>query len=247
MHPFIDSLLTRAQASMKESGSVSALLDRPWVGVGVGGPSKFVFRSGGELLVSQRGDIETARWEHIPALHALLLDFDGERTLFSFGFCGEAVLVLRRDGTDDNMLLGDEALIGPVSEDALVRYLDRNRPQLSESQEVAALSESPVPPLPRVSTRRRQGWLSLASGVLIGIGCLLLFILFSDGDGATICPYPVSDLFSGGNAETVRPPDASILPVDIPVDHGGANPFLDPSFKGDALPTSYYSPTPASP
>ena len=101
-------------------------------------------------------------------------------------------------------------------------------------------------------------WLSLATGVAIGVICLLLLLLFSDPSGENDVFY---SQLRGALALDLTSPDPSPTPdagmqewqqgiersnremAEITKDD--TNPYLQPSFRDDAAPLGFYTPQPA--
>lgn len=115
MQAYLTHLIPQLSQFSKGLDDFALFADHPWVQVGGEGRTVFVFRKGGELLVSRNGDVGTARWEHLPALRSIVVEKDGQKTLYNQGFLDDAILALKKDGVDEYLLLGNENEVGPVT------------------------------------------------------------------------------------------------------------------------------------
>lgn len=123
MNAYLRSLLPRLKQAGRTLDDLARLEEQPWVQVTGGARTVYVFRPGGGLLVSREGDVETATWEHVPALQSVVVSAGGTKTLYNHGYLDDAVLALRKDGTDEYLLLANQAKIGDVTEENVLRYL----------------------------------------------------------------------------------------------------------------------------
>ena len=61
----------------------------------------YIFRSGGELLISEDGDITKAKWENlIHSTDSMLLEIDSKTSLYNIIYLTSEYLVLQKDGTE---------------------------------------------------------------------------------------------------------------------------------------------------
>jgi hypothetical protein len=87
------------------------LLDQPWLVA----PEKegdrcvYIFRrENKELIISNSGIIEKAKWDYIPSMKSLIIERNGRSELFNQGFFNESLLILKKDGTDQYKLFANE-------------------------------------------------------------------------------------------------------------------------------------------
>jgi hypothetical protein len=86
----------------------------------------YIFRQNNELLISQNGKVEKAKWEYLDH-NSLLIDKKDESYLFKQGFFDENVLALKIDGTEEYAFLVNETKYDKElnSLDALEEFLDQ--------------------------------------------------------------------------------------------------------------------------
>src|SRR5690606_20627419 len=67
----------------------------------------YIFRTNNELLISQNGKVEKAKWEYL-GNNSLLIDKKEESYLFKHGFLDENILALKVDSKDEYAFLVNE-------------------------------------------------------------------------------------------------------------------------------------------
>jgi hypothetical protein len=144
MRAYVAGILPSLRQYSHSLDTISLFTEQPWVVVDDEADERVVhvFRKGGDLLVSRNGDVQTHGWEHIPALNSIVIDWGKGKTMYNQGFLDDAVLVLKKDGVQEYLLLGNEAKLGGVTEADVLRslrqrYLDR--PEGVPSQFAGAL------------------------------------------------------------------------------------------------------------
>ncbi|MFN1834921.1 hypothetical protein AB2B38_006640 [Balneola sp. MJW-20] len=101
MNYYFDSLVRKLNGLGLELSGDTQFTEKPWVAItkfGVTG--KFIFREDGIMLISIKGKLETAGWEHIEESKSLIITMHGARTLYQYRVLDEAVVVLRIDRSD---------------------------------------------------------------------------------------------------------------------------------------------------
>jgi hypothetical protein len=109
MKTFISDLIPKIQRHSQKLDILTLLTDQHWIVVDDIGISKnvYIFRTNNELLISQNGKVEKARWEYL-GNNSILLDKQGESYLFKHSFFGENILALKVDGKDEYAFLVNE-------------------------------------------------------------------------------------------------------------------------------------------
>jgi len=105
MKEIIKNILTK----IKDSGNVkidtSYLKDNSWFSITDEVFLKkviYIFRSSGELLISENGDITKAKWENlIHSTNSMLLEINDKTSLYNIIYLTSEYLVLQKDGTDE--------------------------------------------------------------------------------------------------------------------------------------------------
>lgn len=123
VYAYLADLIPRLQRFSSSLDNVALFADHPWVQVSASSRTVYVFRKGGELLISQEGNVMTARWEYLPALRSVVVEANGKKTLYNQGFLDDSVLALRQDGRGEYLILGNENKIGLVNEQSISRVL----------------------------------------------------------------------------------------------------------------------------
>ena len=95
-----------------------------------------IFRRGGELLVSDRGDAVRGKWEYMPATNSLLIEYDGRLRIYKQGFVDPGILVLKKDDAKDLFVLVNENRIPDLDVERYLRGLTTG-------------GRGPIPPGPR--------------------------------------------------------------------------------------------------
>jgi len=85
------------------------LTNQHWVVIDdiVNNKNVYIFRTNNDLLISQNGKVEKARWEYL-GNNSLLIDKKEESYLFKHGFFDENILALKVDGKDEYAFLINE-------------------------------------------------------------------------------------------------------------------------------------------
>ena len=110
---FLIDIIPKIQAFSKKLDDASLLINQNWVSVSEIENIKtvFIFRPDAQLLISENGKIERAKWEYIGS-NSLIIDRQFESYLFKHGFLDESVLALKVDGTETYALFINETKFG---------------------------------------------------------------------------------------------------------------------------------------
>lgn len=97
---YLIDIIPKIQAFSKKLDDNSLLTNQHWVSVNEIENIKtvFIFRPDAQLLISENGKIERAKWEYIGS-NSLIIDRQFESYLFKHGFLDESVLALKIDCT----------------------------------------------------------------------------------------------------------------------------------------------------
>jgi hypothetical protein len=109
MKTFISDLIPKIQRYSQQLDNQTLLTNQHWVVVDDNTDTKhvYIFRSNNELLISQNGRVEKAKWEYL-SHDTLLIDRKDESILFRHGFFDENILALKTDGKSEYALLVNE-------------------------------------------------------------------------------------------------------------------------------------------
>jgi hypothetical protein len=89
------------------------LVDKPWALIDDSGEvQKLIFTKDNRLILSRNGVVSTGSWEYFPAAKVLLIDRVTDKILLKEQYIDENVMLLKRDGTqDDYYALANEMTI----------------------------------------------------------------------------------------------------------------------------------------
>ena len=109
MKTYFSDLIPKIQRYSKKLDNHSLLTGHHWVVIDETIDSKtvYIFRPNGELLISNNGKVEKAKWEDI-GNETLLIDRSTESLLLKQGFIDDSVLILKVDGKKEYAFLINE-------------------------------------------------------------------------------------------------------------------------------------------
>jgi hypothetical protein len=109
MKPFISDLIPKIQRFSQKLDNLTLLTNQHWVAIDDIDNKKivYIFRSNNELLISQNGIVERAKWEYL-GNNSLLIEKKSESYLFRHGFFDENILALKVDGKEEYVFLINE-------------------------------------------------------------------------------------------------------------------------------------------
>lgn len=110
MKTYISDLIPKIQRYSRKLDEITLLTNQHWVVINEIEKSKnvYIFRSNNDLLLSQNGKVEKAKWEYL-GNNSLLIDKQNESYLFKHGFFDENVLALKIDGKNEYAFLINES------------------------------------------------------------------------------------------------------------------------------------------
>ena len=173
MRKYLEQVLPKLQQFSKELDDLALLVDQPWVQVSENVRTVFVFRKNGDLLVSRNGDIGSARWEYLPSLNSIVLERDGRKTLYNKGYFDDAIMALKKDGSEDYLLLGNENKLTVATEAEVMRILNLK----SEKPSTPQLVSSHDPSTSRSESQTRQTNESAYSDIVFAFWAMVIIVL----------------------------------------------------------------------
>lgn len=102
MKTYIADIIPKIQRHSKRLDDLTILTNQHWVVIDEINSTKntYIFRTNGELLISQNGKVQKARWEYL-GNNSLLIDMDKESYLFKHGFLDSNILALKVENKDE--------------------------------------------------------------------------------------------------------------------------------------------------
>ncbi|MEI8274322.1 MAG: hypothetical protein WCG08_17045 [Paludibacter sp.] len=109
MRTYISDIFPRIQKFSQKLDNLALLTNQHWVVIDDIDNTKnvYIFRQNNELLISQNGKVEKAKWEYL-GNNSLLIDRKDESYLFKHGFFDENILALKIDSKDEYAFLVNE-------------------------------------------------------------------------------------------------------------------------------------------
>ncbi|MCF2446318.1 hypothetical protein L0657_20335 [Dyadobacter sp. CY345] len=131
---YLFDIIPKIQIFSKKLDDISLLINQHWVSINeTNNKTVFIFRSNEQLLISENGMIERAKWEYIGS-NSLIVDQQSGSFLFKHGFLDDTILALKVDGTESYALFINETKYGKeinnihdIEKFLELRYL-RNQP-----------------------------------------------------------------------------------------------------------------------
>jgi hypothetical protein len=129
---YIKNLLPRLRQYSQTLDKIELLVEHPWVLIDdEGNQQKYIFRRGGDLLMSINGKGIKGKWEYLTVAKSLWIDRGQDNIMLNHGFVNPAVMILQMDGNKEMpFVLANENLIPDMD---VVKYLEKlvhQRPQL---------------------------------------------------------------------------------------------------------------------
>ena len=109
MRTYISDIIPRIQKFSQKLDNLTLLTNQHWVVIDDINNNKnvYIFRQNNELLISQNGKVEKAKWEYL-GHNSLLIDRKDESYLFKHGFFDENILALKIDSKEEYAFLVNE-------------------------------------------------------------------------------------------------------------------------------------------
>ena len=138
MKTFISDLIPKLQRFSQKLDNLTLLTNQHWVVIDDIDNNKnvYIFRTNNDLLISQNGKVEKAKWEYL-GNNSLLIDKKEESYLFKHGFFDENILALKVDSKDEYaFLINENKYDGELNSlDKVIDFLRRKyiEPQLRKN------------------------------------------------------------------------------------------------------------------
>jgi hypothetical protein len=109
MRTYISDIIPKIQRFSQKLDNLTLLTNQHWVVVDEIGSSKnvYIFRTNNDLLISQNGKVEKAKWEYL-GNNSLLIERKEDSYLFKHGFFDENILALKLDSKEEYAFLINE-------------------------------------------------------------------------------------------------------------------------------------------
>ncbi len=109
MKTYLSDIIPKIQRFSQRLDDLTILTNQHWVVVDEIMTTKniYIFRTNGELLISQSGKVQKAKWEYL-GNNSLLIDKSDESFLFKHGFIDSNILALKVDSKNEYAFLVNE-------------------------------------------------------------------------------------------------------------------------------------------
>lgn len=139
MLDYLKSILPRIQQYSKKLDDEANFVEIPWGFIdGDGEKVIYIFRKNQKLLVSKKGEVVEGKWEYLPVIQSLLIEHDGKKKLFNQGFIDPAIMVLRKDNTEDLLPLANQKRLPNFD---IEEYLTAKFKQVPEGESLSPLKD----------------------------------------------------------------------------------------------------------
>ena len=110
MKTYFSDIIPKIKRFSQELDNLTLLTNQHWVVIDDLDKTKnvYIFRPNNELLISQNGKVEKAKWEYL-GHNSLLIDRKEESYLFKHGFFDENILALKIDSKEEYAFLVNES------------------------------------------------------------------------------------------------------------------------------------------
>ena len=129
MKLYLQDIVNRLAQFSEKLDDTTLFIEKPWVLIDSNSDyHKYIFRRNGELIMSLNGQVKVGKWEYLPFAKSILIDRIEDKVLLNQSFFDSAVMILKIDGTDDQLLvLADERIIPDLNVDKYLRTLMYNK------------------------------------------------------------------------------------------------------------------------
>ena len=109
MTHYLESILPRILSYSQKLDKLALLLNEPWVVTGDDSVRmKLIFKSDGEVIVSNNGDVQFGKWELLNRASSILIKYEKSAKLYNHAFFDEGILALKLDGSTDFFILANQ-------------------------------------------------------------------------------------------------------------------------------------------
>jgi len=102
MNEVIKYYINNFSSTTKSLKKQAIFLEKPWAFIDKDGAiQKLIFKKDKGLVISRNGEVVMGKWDYFPEARALLIDRVTDKLLLSEQFVDENVLILKKDGTEN--------------------------------------------------------------------------------------------------------------------------------------------------
>jgi hypothetical protein len=121
MNIYLKSIVRQLKNHSATLERTSIFLDKPWALIDDElEMQKLIFKGNKELILSKNGQVQMGKWDYFPEAKSILIDRgNNDRILCNEAFIDKGVMILRKDGTENNFFI--------LANENIVPDLDANR------------------------------------------------------------------------------------------------------------------------
>ena len=109
MTHYLESILPKILSYSQKLDKLALLLNEPWVVTGDDSVKmKLIFKSDGEVIVSDNGNVQFGKWELLNRASSILIRYEKSAKLYNHAFFDEGILALKLDGSTDFFVLANQ-------------------------------------------------------------------------------------------------------------------------------------------
>lgn len=130
MKHFLSKILPRIKQFSDSLDRKEIFVEQPWTIIDEDkNKQTYIFKRDGNLIISNNGNVSLGTWEYIPAAKSLLIVRVTDKLLLNQGFIDPAIMILRKDGLNDEcLILANPNLLPDLDIENYLRkiYYERN-------------------------------------------------------------------------------------------------------------------------
>jgi hypothetical protein len=113
MKAYLQDIINRLSQFSEMLDNTTLFIDKPWVLIDAeSNYHKYIFKKDGQLVMSLNGQVQLGKWEYLTGAKSLLIDRIKDKVLLNQSFFDSAVMLLRIDGTNNDLfILANETII----------------------------------------------------------------------------------------------------------------------------------------
>ncbi len=133
MESIIENTLSQIQIYSQELKNINKIIGHPWIEINdnddnddIAQKRVLIFRKKNhELLISENGNVIKGKWEFLIQNKSLLLEEGSVTNMFNQCFIDDSVIILKKDGTDNYLLLVNENKIKEKITSDILKNLEK--------------------------------------------------------------------------------------------------------------------------
>jgi hypothetical protein len=137
MNIYIKSIVRQLKNHSATLERTSIFLDKPWALIDDElEMQKLIFKGNKELILSKNGQVQMGKWDYFPEAKSILIDRgNNDRILCNEAFIDRGVMILRKDGTDNNFfILANENVVPDLDANRYLKELRYQKLKIIESK-----------------------------------------------------------------------------------------------------------------